>query len=160
MTAESRLPLCTSSQFIEESRSRVGLPCILQPSHGSRMILPPNLLKNRGLALDFLTICDRFCAGLPWHNLWRNQWRNLIDDLSCNIGRNLWRKQHRNLWRLPDPPIRVRPPDARSSSVACFPGPSSAFHPLHWTGGTMNHYWPLRPLPHPRLPSDDDFLPA
>ena len=123
-------------QFMGESRSRLGLPCILPPNRGSRLILPPNLLKNRalawdflafyhriaapalyllknrGLALDFLAICDRFCVGLPWHNLWRNQWRNLIDDLCCNIGRNLWRQQHRNLWRLPDPPIRVRPPDA------------------------------------------------
>ena len=53
---QQRLPLDTSSQFIEESRSRLGLPCILPPNRGSRLILPPNLLKNRALAWDLLAI--------------------------------------------------------------------------------------------------------
>ena len=42
------------------------------------MILRHNVLEDRGLALDFLAICDGFCLRLPLHNLWRNQLRNLL----------------------------------------------------------------------------------
>ena len=59
---QQRLPPDTSSQFIEESRFRLGLPRILPPSRGPRLILPPGLLKTRALALDFLAIYCRIAA--------------------------------------------------------------------------------------------------
>ena len=58
---ESRLPLDTSSKFIEESRSRLVLPCIWSPNRGSRLIRRHNLLANRGVAFDFLAISLGSC---------------------------------------------------------------------------------------------------
>ena len=55
-------PFDTSSKCIEESRSRLGLRSILPPSRGSRMILPPKLLKNRRIALDFSAVYYRIAA--------------------------------------------------------------------------------------------------
>ena len=64
---QQRLPPDTSSQFIEESRSRLGLPRILPLSRGFRLILPPNLLKNRALAVDFPAIYYRIAAPAEYY---------------------------------------------------------------------------------------------
>ena len=60
-TTEPRLPPDTSSKFIEESRSRLVLPCTWSPNHGSRLILRHNLLANRGVAFDFLALSLGSC---------------------------------------------------------------------------------------------------
>ena len=60
-TAESRLPPNTSSKFIEDSRSRLVLPCTWSPNQVSRLTLRPNLFANRGLAFDFLAISFGSC---------------------------------------------------------------------------------------------------
>ena len=59
---QQRLPPDTSSQFVEESRSRLGLPRILLLNRGSRLILPSNVLTNRALALDFPSIYYRIAG--------------------------------------------------------------------------------------------------
>ena len=59
---QQRLPPDTSSKFIEESRSRFGFSCNVLPDRGTRLILPPNLLKNRALAWYFLALGHRITA--------------------------------------------------------------------------------------------------
>ena len=124
LTAESRLPPDTSSQFIDESRSRWVLPCTLSPNHGSRMILRHNVLEDRGLALDFLAICDRFCVRLPLHNLWRNQLRNVLITYIAISGATHCVNSTVTCGACPVRPSGSARPTSPSSSAACFPAPN------------------------------------
>ena len=74
--------------------------------------------------MDFLAVYDRFCVGLPWHNLWRNPWQNLLPTCVAISRATHGVNSIVTCGACPIRPSGSARPTRPSSSVACFPAPN------------------------------------